>query len=74
MWELLERFLNKGIAVVILSVNLADALALADRLIRISRGKNSVELSREEFAYLPDSTPWISMYQKESVYFAPKVN
>ena len=74
VWELLERFLNKGIAVVILSVNLADALALADRLIRISRGKNSVELSREEFAYLPDSTPWISMYQKESVYFAPKVN
>ncbi|MFQ9703259.1 MAG: hypothetical protein ACLR0U_15990 [Enterocloster clostridioformis] len=28
--ELLERFLNKGIPVVIMAVNLADSLALAD--------------------------------------------
>ena len=31
IWELMERFLKKNIAVVILAVNLADSLALADR-------------------------------------------
>lgn len=37
IWELLGMLLDKGIAVVILAVNLADSLALADRLIRIRR-------------------------------------
>ncbi len=56
--ELLEMLLDKGIAVVILAVNLADSLALADRLIKIKDGKNFLEYAREDFENLPDSVPW----------------
>ncbi len=35
IWQLIEKLLGKGIAVVILAVNLADTLSLADRLVRI---------------------------------------
>ncbi len=58
--ELLEMLLDKGIAVVILAVSLADSLALADRLIKIKDGTNYVECSREEFEGLPDNVPWKS--------------
>ncbi len=58
--ELLEKLLDKGIAVVILAVNLADSLALADRLIKVKDGMNYLECSREEFEGLPDHVPWKS--------------
>lgn len=35
IWRLLEELLDRGVAVVILAVNLADSLSLADRLIRV---------------------------------------
>ena len=44
VWELLERFLDKGIAVVILAVNLADSLALADRLLRVGKGLSLIHI------------------------------
>ena len=59
--ELLEMLLEKGIAVVILAVNLADSLALADRLIKIKDGKKYVECHRGEFEGLPDRVPWKSI-------------
>ncbi len=58
--ELLEKLLDKGIAVVILAVNLADSLALADRLIKVKDGMNYLECNREEFEGLPDHVPWKS--------------
>lgn len=63
VWELLERFLDRGIGVVILAVNLADSLALADRLIRIGRGPGMQEYDRGDFCNLPIDAPWLYLYQ-----------
>lgn len=65
IWELLEQLLNKGIAVVILAVNLADALTVADRLIRMKRDGAAEEYQKEDFAELPVTTPWLYLYQQE---------
>lgn len=58
IWTLMERLLEKGIAVLILAVNLADSLSLADRLIRVRDGKVQAVYGREDFASLPPSAPW----------------
>ena len=65
IWELLERFLNRNIAVVILAINLADSLALADRLVRIKHGKVQEVYGKEEFIKLPVNTPWLHLYQEK---------
>ena len=65
VWELLERFLDKGIAVVILAVNLADSLALADRLIRVGKGRKREEYGRNEFGNLQVEAPWLYLYQEK---------
>ena len=65
IWELLERFLDRNIAVVILAVNLADSLALADKLIRIKHGKVQEVYDKEEFIKLPVNTPWLYLYQEK---------
>lgn len=65
IWELLERFLDRNIAVVILAVNLADSLALADRLVRIKHGKVQEVYGKEEFIKLPVNTPWLHLYQEK---------
>lgn len=62
VWELLERFLAKGIAVVILAVNLADSLALADRLIQVGKGREMQEYERKDFKNLSVDAPWLYMY------------
>ena len=65
IWELMERFLDKGISVVILAVNLADSLALADRLIRVKHGKVQEVYDKKEFINLPVNTPWLYLYQEK---------
>lgn len=65
IWELLEQFLERGIAVVILAVNLADTLSLADRLICLDKGKAQKEYSREDFASIPVLAPWLYLYREE---------
>ena len=65
VWELLERFLDKGIAVVILAVNLADSLALADRLLRVGKGRKREEYGRNEFGNLQVEAPWLYLYQEK---------
>lgn len=65
IWELLERFLKKGIAVVILAVNLADSLALADRLIRIKDGTVQEVYDKKDFIKLPVNTPWLYLYKEK---------
>lgn len=62
IWKLMERLLSKGISVLILAVNLADSLALADRLIRVKDGKVQAVYTREEFASLPPSAPWHDLW------------
>lgn len=65
LWELMERLLEKDIAVVILAVNLADSLALADRLVRLRQGTVQEVYRREDFAKLPVNTPWLYLYREK---------
>lgn len=65
IWELIDRLLKQGIAVVILAVNLADSLALADRLIRLRQGRVHEVYRREDFARLPINTPWRYLYREK---------
>lgn len=63
IWRLLEELLDRGVAVVILAVNLADSLSLADRLIRVRRGQPQEAFDRVHFNDLPADVPWRSLYQ-----------
>lgn len=42
----------------ILAVNLADSLSLADRLVRVRDGRVQEVIAREDFSSLPPSAPW----------------
>lgn len=65
IWTLMERLMDKGVAVVILAVNLADSLAFADRLIRIGEGQVVAQYRREEFGSLSRHTPWDGLWSGE---------
>jgi len=65
--ELLRMLLDKGIALVILTVNLADCLTLADKLIRIRRDQPEEIYSRGEFSEIPISAPWIDLYSESEL-------
>ena len=72
IWELLERFLSRKIAVIIMAVNLADSLALADRLIRIKHGSVQEVYDKEDFLKLPIHTPWLHLYQERYAMDMPE--
>ena len=63
IWELNERLLENGIAVVILAVNMSDALSLADRVIRVEKKGKVSEYFRKDFATLPLNVPWHYLYE-----------
>ncbi len=65
IWKLLNNFLNNGISLLILSVNLADTLSLADRLIQVQKGKILKSYTRENYKDLPDSIPWHNLWQSK---------
>lgn len=70
--ELIERLLKRKIAVVILAVNLADSLAIADRVLQVEDGQVVREYLPENFQELPTSTPWRKLYEDLSPnYTAP---
>ena len=62
IWSMLEKFLDKGISVVILSLNLSDSLAMADRLLILDKGGRGGELQREEFSGIMLPLPWSHSY------------
>jgi len=62
--ELMRMLLDKGMALVILTVNLADSLSLADRLIRIHRDKPVEIYTRSEFSEMPVSAPWTGLHRE----------
>ncbi|WP_317855734.1 sugar ABC transporter ATP-binding protein [Chakrabartyella piscis] len=62
IWTLLEQFLEKGIGVVVLTINLADSLAIADRLVCIDKSRSVQEYTREEFGEIPVLAPWKHLY------------
>ena len=63
IWKLLEQIMEKGIALVILAINLADSLSLASRLIRIRQGASPEVYERSEFAHIPFNAPWLDLYR-----------
>jgi ribose transport system ATP-binding protein len=64
IWSLMNRLLDKGCAVLVLAVNLADSLSMADRLIRVRDGVTEADLPRERFGELPMNTPWHDLWQR----------
>lgn len=65
IWKLLEMFLEKGITVVILALNLADAISLADRLVRIGSNGMVEEITRKNFGSLSSDVPWRYLYREK---------
>lgn len=49
--KLIQQFKRKGIAVLILSVNIADSLVVADKMILLEDGRRIAEYDRSEFGY-----------------------
>ena len=55
--------MERGIALVILAINLADSLSLASRLIRICQGAPQEVYEQSEFGRIPFSAPWLDLYR-----------
>lgn len=64
IWKLLEEFLEKGITVVDLSLNLSDSLSLADRLLLIQTDGCVREIRREDFSTVSRQIPWRHLYRE----------
>lgn len=60
IWRQMEMLLEHKIAVVIVTVNLSDALSLAERLIVVGRDGQE-EFGRGEFALVQGNVPWTHM-------------
>lgn len=65
IWELLKTLMDRGIAVVILAVNLADAFTLANRLVRVEQSAIRT-YEQSEFDHLPFTAPWTEIYKSLS--------
>ena len=63
--ELLKMLMDKGIAVVILAVNLADAMSVAERLLRIDNSGTVIEMSQKEFTMLSAAVPWQQLQENK---------
>ena len=59
-----EEFLEKGITVVDLSLNLSDSLSLADRFLLIQTNGCVREIKKEEFATISRQIPWRHLYRE----------
>ena len=63
IWELIELLISEGVTVVLLTVNMADSLALASRAIRVGSHGQTEEYERDSFSELPDNLPWTVLYR-----------
>ncbi len=63
IWKMMEMLLDKGLAVVILTINLADSMSLADRLIRVSKEGIVQEVEKGKFGALSITAPWMDLYR-----------
>lgn len=63
VWQLLEMLLNRGIAVVILTMNLSDSISLSDRLLRLGSNGMLEEITRDNFDGLTEDVPWKYLYE-----------
>ncbi len=65
IWERQKHCLKRGITIVMLVVNMADSLSIADRVIRIGKNMKMQEYSKKNFGSLPLSVPWSDLYNHE---------
>ncbi len=63
IWKMMEMLLDRGMAVVILTINLADSMSLADRLICVSKEGIVQEVEKEAFGSLSIAAPWMDLYR-----------
>ncbi len=63
IWELQELLLKKGITIVVLTMNMADSLSLADRVIEIDENFGIKEILRKDFGSYSSDTPWSRMFR-----------
>lgn len=56
--------MKRGVAVVILAVNLADALSLARHLIRIHKDAPDEVYEQRDFAKATFTAPWLDIYRQ----------
>ncbi len=71
--ELQAMLISKGIAIVTITMNMADSLSLADRVVQIDADLGAMEYSRDEFGSFPDDVPWSRVFQRrgESIMTHP---
>ena len=69
IWSMLEKFLDKGISVVILSLNLSDSLAMADRLLILGENGEKREIARENFHKITSILEFRPMILKQPLIF-----
>ncbi len=62
--NLIKKLIQHKIAVVILAVNLADSLSLADRLIRLTVEKTVEVYDKKDFSKISFSAPWVDLYKE----------
>lgn len=65
IWKMIEMLLDKGMTVVILTINLGDSMSLADRLIRLGNQGIVGEVERKDFGTLSFEAPWLNLYRGE---------
>lgn len=65
IWERQKYCLQKGISIIMLVVNLAGSLSIADRVIRIEKNVEVQEYSKKSFGLLPLSRPWSALYNQK---------
>ncbi len=66
IFDLLKMLLERKIAVVILAINLADSLTIADKLIRINGYGEDIDVYlKSDFANLPFDAPFSSVYKNK---------
>lgn len=66
IWQLMDMLMKKGIAVVILAMNLSDSISLAERLLRIGNYGVTQEIRRKDFGNLTANIPWQYIYQENN--------
>jgi len=66
IWELHELLLKRGMAIVVLTMNMADSLSLADRVVQIDENSSVREFTKKDFASLPKNIPWRGIFRENS--------
>ena len=65
IYSLQEMLLKRGVSIVILALNIADGLTLADRLVRVGLKNGRIETREyawQDFASLPINIPWVDVF------------